>query len=104
MLGSPRPFVATFTPVARILRRGARRVAEALPVPALCRLLGALLRGGRAPVLAFAARTDPDLVRAWQPAVANLRHLARHRGARFVAAPEVAGAGPLDRRVESVAA
>lgn len=55
------------------------------------RLLGILLRRSP-PVLAFALRTDPDLLRAWDPVVANLRHLARHPGARFAAVSELAGA------------
>jgi len=41
-------------------------------------------------VLAFAARTDADLVDYWQHVTANLRHLARYGGVRFVAASALA--------------
>jgi hypothetical protein len=55
------------------------------------RMLGTLIR--RSPrVLVFALRTDPDLARAWGPVSENLRHLARHPGARFVTATDAADA------------
>jgi hypothetical protein len=53
------------------------------------RLLAELLRR-RAPVLCEVLRTDPADLAAWEPVVANLEHLARHRGVRFVSATAVA--------------
>jgi hypothetical protein len=54
------------------------------------RLLVELLRGRRTPVLCEVLRTDPVDLAAWGPVVANLEHLARHRGVRFVPATAVA--------------
>src|SRR5207245_979862 len=52
-----------------------------------------LLRATRTlsrPVLAFAMRTDPHTVRAWEGVTRNLEHLARIPGTRFVTAGEAA--------------
>jgi hypothetical protein len=61
------------------------------------RLLGTLLR--RKPrVLVFAVRADELLIRAWDPVVANLTHLARHPGARFATVGEALAV--VDERAE----
>jgi hypothetical protein len=47
-------------------------------------------------VLAFALRTDPLHLAAWEPLVANIEHLARHRGARLLSASAAARGGTRD--------
>ena len=53
------------------------------------RLAAGLLTGP--PVLAIAVRTDTALM-SWETIAANLEHLARHRGARFITASAAAEA------------
>ena len=52
------------------------------------RLLAKVLRGPP-PVLAFAVRTDPRTLGAWDTVVANLEHIARH-DVRFITASTAA--------------
>jgi hypothetical protein len=67
-----------------------RRPLHLLLVPGVFELR--LLRATRTamPVLAFALRTDPRTVRAWDILERNVEHLARQPGVRFVTASEAA--------------
>jgi hypothetical protein len=82
---------------ARRGRWGGSLVLGTHPTFFAVRLLGTLLR--RKPrVLVFAVRADELLIRAWDPVVENLSHLARHPGARIVAASEAVAV--VDERPE----
>jgi len=60
------------------------------------RLLAELVRG-YSPVLMYVLRTDASHLAIWDVVTQNLEHLARHKGARFVTAAEVArGARPAE--------
>jgi hypothetical protein len=54
--------------------------------------LAAQLVAGGPPVIAFALRANICLLPVWDHVEANLDQLARHRGVRFVTAPEAAAA------------
>ena len=70
-------------------RRAKPLQAHVVPGLFAVRLLRATRTLSR-PVLAFAMRTDPHTIRAWEGVTRNLEHLARIPGTRFVTAGEAA--------------